>query len=193
MRVRTELARVQSDIEWSRDRVARSTVYVTLTPTPAANQAALEPSAHFYPGLRAGVLIDVPPKSFSDSATTYAGGGLSFQWGRVFDIDIDFLHDLSSARSSAIDFYVLTLGAAFYSDYFGGGQRRTLNPYIGFRTGYAHAPSQSMLPLGGTLGLDLYKSERVLFGLEARAYAMIGRDHGPDFVFEPALGLNFAY
>ena len=85
------------------------------------------------------------------------------------------------------------MGAAFYSDYLGGGQRRTLNPYIGFRTGYAHAPGQSLFPLGGTLGLDLYKSERVLFGIEARACAMIGRDHGPEFMLEPALGLNFAY
>jgi len=168
-------------------------LYVTLTPTPAANSAALDPVARFYPGVRAVLLIDVPPRSFSDSATSYAGGGLSFQWGRVFDIDLDFLHDLSSAPSKAIDFYALTVGTAFYSDYFGGGQRRTLNPYIGFRTGYAHAPGQSLFPLGGTVGVDLYKSERVLLGVEARAYALIGREHGPDFALEPALGLNFAY
>ena len=192
-RVRTDLARVRSDLEWSRDRVARSTVYVTLTPTPAANSAALDPVARFYPGVRAVLLIDVPPSSFSGSATIYAGGGLSFQWGRAFDIDLDFLHDLSSAPSKAIDFYALTVGTAFYSDYFGGGQRRTLNPYIGFRTGYAHAPGQSLFPLGGTVGVDLYKSERVLLGVEARAYALIGREHGPDFALEPALGLNFAY
>lgn len=190
MRVRTELARVRSDIEWSRDRVARSTVYVTLI--PATSEVAVEPVARFYPGIRAAFLLDVPPKSFG-SATTYAGGGLSLQWGRAFDIDVDFLHELSSARSNAIDFYVLTLGAAFYSDYFGGGARRTLNPYLGFRTGYARAPGQNLFPLGATLGLELYKSERVLLAFETRAYAMIGRDHGPDFVLEPALGLNLAY
>jgi hypothetical protein len=88
---------------------------------------------------------------------------------------------------------VITLGTAFYSEYLGGGRRHTFNPYFGFRTGYAHAPSQNLFPLGGTLGLDLYKSERLLFGFETRAYAMIGREHGPDFVIEPALGLNFAY
>jgi len=190
MRVRTELARVKSDLEWSRDRVARSTVYVTLT--PAATEVSVEPSARFYPGIRATFLLDVPPKSFG-SAATYAGGGLSLQWGRAFDIDFDFLHELASARENAIDFYVLTLGAAFYSDYLGGGRRRTLNPYIGLRTGYAHSPGQNLFPLGGTLGLELYKSERVLLGFETRAYAMIGREHGPDFVLEPALSLNFAY
>jgi len=191
MRVRTDLARVKSDIEWSRDRVARSTVYVTLSPTPEA--AANEPVAKFYPGLRATLLVDMPPTATGASTTSYAGGGLSLQWGRVIDIDIDFLHDLGSAQSSAVDFYVITLGTSLYSEYLGGGRRRTLNPYVGFRTGYAHAPGQSLFPLGGTLGLDLYKSERLLFGFEARAYAMIGREHGPDFVIEPALGLNFAY
>jgi len=191
MRVRTDLARVNSDLEWSRDRVARSTVYVTLA--PATNHVVLEPVAKFYPGLRAALLLDVPTSSSGAATTTYAGGGLSLQWGRVFDIDIDFLHDLGSAQTSAVDFYVLTLGTSFYSEYFGAGRRRTLNPYFGFRAGYAHAPGQSLLPIGGTLGLDLYKSERVLFGFEARAYAMIGREHGPDFALEPALGLNFAY
>jgi len=190
MRVRTELARVRSDIEWSRDRVARSTVYVTLI--PAATEVLVEPIARFYPGVRAAFLLDVPPKSFG-SATTYLGGGLSLQWGRAFDIDFDFLHQLASARESAIDFYVLTLGTALYSDYLGGGRRPTLNPYLGFRTGYAHSPGQHLFPLGGTLGLELYKSERVLLGVETRAYAMIGREHGPDFVLEPALSLNFAY
>ncbi|HET7541529.1 MAG TPA: DUF4349 domain-containing protein, partial [Polyangiaceae bacterium] len=191
MRVRTELARVKSDIEWSRDRVARSTVYVTLSLTPGHEY--VEPEAKFYPGLRATLLIDMPATSSGAATTSYAGGGLSLQWQRIFDIDIDFLHDLTNAQSSAVDFYVITLGTAFYSEYLGGGRRRTLNPYFGFRTGYAHAPGQGLFPLGGTLGLDLYKSERVLFGFEARAYAMIGREHGPDFVLEPALSFNFAY
>ena len=191
MRVRTELSRVKSDIEWSRDRVARSTVYVTLS--LPSNSPALEPEAKFYPGLRAALLVDMPSSSSGASTASYAGGGLSLQWGRIFDIDIDFLHALGSAQSSAVDFYVITLGTAFYSDYFGGGRRRTFNPYFGFRAGYAHAPGQNLLPLGGTLGLDLYKSQRLLFACEARAYAMIGREHGPDFAVEPALTLNFAY
>jgi hypothetical protein len=191
MRVRTELDRVRSDLEWSRDRVARSTVYVTLS--LASSEPASAPVAKFYPGLRATVLLDVPPRSFADHATAFAGGGLSLQWTRRFDIDVDFLKDLSRSRSGAVDFYVMTLGTAFYSDYLGAGKRKLLNPYFGFRTGYAHAPGRSLFPLGGTLGIELYKSERLRLGFDARVYAMLGRKQGPDFVVQPALGLNIAY
>jgi hypothetical protein len=166
-------------------------VYVTLGPAP--DHEVFEPVAKFYPGVRALFLLDVPPQAFADHATPYAGAGLSLQWTRRFDLDLDLLNDLSQARGSAVDFYAVTLGTAFYSDYLGGGQRRTLNPYFGFRTGYAHAPGQSLFPLGATLGLELYKGERLLLALESRFYAMIGRKHGPDFVIEPALGLNVAY
>lgn len=191
MRVRTELDRVKGDIEWAKDRVARSTVYVTLSLAPTERE--LEPVAKFYPGLRAVLLVDVPPSSEEIGTTTYAGAGLSLQWTRAFDIDLDLLNDLTEARGSSVDFYALTLGTAFYSDYFGGGKRRSLNPYFGFRTGYAHAPHQSLFPLGGVLGVELVKSEVLMFSLEARAYGLIGRKAGPDFAVEPAFGLNVAY
>lgn len=191
MRVRTELERVKGDIEWAKDRVARSTVYVTLSLAPVERE--LEPVAKFYPGLRAVLLVDVPPSSADVGTTTFAGAGLSLQWTRAFDIDLDLLNDLTQARGSSVDFYALTVGTAFYSDYFGGGKRRRLNPYFGFRTGYAHAPHQSLFPLGGVLGIELVKSEVLLFSLEARAYGLIGRTAGPDFAVEPALGLNVAY
>jgi len=191
MRVRTELDRVRGDIEWAKDRVARSTVYITLSLAPTESEPV--PLAKFYPGVRAVLLVDVPPVSAPVSTTTYAGAGLSLQWTRSFDIDLDFLNDLTRARGSAVDFYSLTLGSAFYSDYLGGGKRRSFNPYFGFRTGYAHAPHQSLFPLGGVVGVELVKSEVLLFSLEARAYGLIGRKEGPDLAVEPGLGLNVAY
>lgn len=191
MRVRTALDRVKSDIAWAKDRVARSTVYVTLS--LAAPEQELVPLAKFYPGVRAALMIDVPPTSTGIGTKTFAGGGISLQWTRAFDVDLDLLNDLTEARGSSVDFYALTLGTAFYSDYLGGGKRRALNPYFGFRTGYAHAPHQGLFPLGGVLGLELVKSEVLLFSLEARAYGLIGRKQGADFAVEPALGLNVAY
>jgi hypothetical protein len=191
MRVRTALDRVKSDIAWAKDRVARSTVYITFS--LAAPEPETVPLAKFYPGVRAALLIDVPATSTGIGTKTFGGGGISLQWTRAFDLDLDLLNDLTEARGTSVDFYALTLGTALYSDYLGGGKRRALNPYFGFRTGYAHAPHQSLFPLGGVLGLELLKSEYLLFSLEARAYGLIGRKQGPDFAVEPALGLNVAY
>ena len=151
------------------------------------------PLAKFYPGVRAALLIDVPATSTGIGKKTFGGGGISLQFTRAFDLDLDLLNDLTEARGTSVDFYTLTLGTALYSDYVGAGKRRALNPYFGFRTGYAHAPHQSLFPLGGVLGLELLKSEYLLFSLEARAYGLIGRKQGPDFAVEPALGLNVAY
>ncbi|HWP04409.1 MAG TPA: DUF4349 domain-containing protein [Polyangiaceae bacterium] len=191
MRVRSALDRVKSDIAWQKGRVARSTVYLTLS--LAAPEAETVPLAKFYPGVRAALLIDVPATSTGIGKKTFGGGGISLQFTRAFDLDLDLLNDLTEARGTSVDFYALTLGTALYSDYLGAGKRRALNPYFGFRTGYAHAPHQSLFPLGGVLGLELLKSEYLLFSLEARAYALIGRKQGPDFALEPALGLNVAY
>src|SRR4051812_33475610 len=111
----------------------------------------------------------------------------------MVDLDIALYNDLGQVSGAAVEFYSVTLGAALYSDYLGGGKRRHFNPYLGFRVGYAHAPSQELFPLGATLGLDLYKSDVVLFGVEARNYVLFGRKQGPDYAFEPSLGLNVAY
>jgi hypothetical protein len=191
MRVRTALDRVKSDIAWAKDRVARSTVYLTLS--LASREPEVVPLAKFYPGVRAALLLDVPPDATGIGTKTFGGGGISLQWTRAFDIDLDLLNDLTEARGTSVDFYALTLGMAFYSDYLGGGRRRAFNPYFGFRTGYAHAPHQGLFPLGGVLGLELVKSEFLVLSLEARAYGLIGRKQGPDFALEPALGLNVAY
>jgi hypothetical protein len=190
-RVRTTLDRVRSDLEWAKDRVTRSTVYVTLSLEP--EHAPIEPEAKLYPGTRAAVLLDVPPSDSAAPTTGFAGGGLSLQWTRALSIDIDLLTNLRQSGGGAIDFYVVTLGTEIYSDFFGGGKRTFLNPYFGFRTGFARAPGQSMFPLGGTLGVDLHKTSRVLVGIETRAYAMLGRRQGADFVLEPAACVNIAY
>jgi hypothetical protein len=138
------------------------------------------------------VLLDVPPSSFSDHATAFAGGGLSLQWTRALDFELDLLN-LSRSSGGAVDFYLLTIGTSLYSDYFGGGKRRTLNPYFGFRAGYGDVTRQSFAALGGTLGVELYKSERLRFSLDSRFYAMLGRKQGADFVLQPSLDLNIAY
>jgi hypothetical protein len=190
-RVRTQLDRVKADREWSQDRVARSTVYVTLA--LAEDHAPAEPEAALYPGLRAVFLVDVPPGSAGLTTTSYAGGGISLAWPRTFSIDLDLLTSLSDPGGGAIDFYFITAGTELYSDFLGGGRNRSFNPYLGLRAGFARGPGQSYFPLGGSVGVELYKSSGVLLALESRLYALIGRKAGPDFAVEPGLGLNFAY
>jgi hypothetical protein len=190
-RVRTALDRVRGDLAWAKDRVARSTVYVTLSLEP--ENEPQRTTAKLHPGLRAALFYDVLPSGASEPSTAYAGGGLSIAWPRAFSLDLDLLTSLSERRGDAIDFYIVTLGTDLYSDFLGRGTRSTLNPYVGFRTGFAHAPSQSLWPVGVTLGLDLYKSKAVLFAFEVRSFALMGRKDGVDFGLEPAFGLNVAY
>ncbi|HEX6766559.1 MAG TPA: DUF4349 domain-containing protein, partial [Polyangiaceae bacterium] len=160
MRIRTALDRVRSDLEWAKGRVERSTVYVTLA--LASTAAPLDPQPKLHPGLRVPLLYDIPPGDSPVSPALYAGGGISIAWPRVFSVDLDLLTSLEENRSGTIDFYVFTVGTELYSDLLGGGTRTFLNPYIGFRAGFAHAPNQSFLPLGGTLGVDVYKTNGVL-------------------------------
>lgn len=190
-RVRTALDRVRGDLEWAKDRVARSTVYVRVSVEPDVQPRTA--TAKLHPGLRAALFYDVLPTGDAEPSTAYAGGGVSIAWPRTFSLDLDLLTSLRERRGDAIDFYIVTLGTELYSDFLGRGTRSYLNPYVGFRTGVAHAPSQPLWPLGVTLGLDLYKSDAVLFAFEARSYALIGRKEGVDFGVEPALGLNVAY
>jgi hypothetical protein len=191
MRIRTALDRVRSDLEWAKGRVERSTVYVTLA--LASTAAPLDPQPKLHPGLRLPLLYDVPPGDSPVSSAVYAGGGLSIAWPRVFSADLDLLTSLEKNRSGTVDFYVVTVGTELYSDLLGGGTRTFLNPYIGFRAGFAHAPNQSFVPLGGTLGVDLYKTNGVLLAVETRAYALVAREEGADFALEPALTVNVAY
>ena len=187
-RVRTSINRVQGDLDWLRDRVARSTIYVTLT-TPAAELLG-DPEAKLHPGLRATLMVDVPPAS---DARTFGGGGLSLTWSRHFGVDLDVMTSLERTEGSAIDCFLVTLGGEIYSDFLGGGRRRWINPYFGFRGGYARIQGQGQVPLGGTLGIEIFKTHFVVLDLHGRVYALLGPDDGVHLGLQPALGVNVAY
>jgi hypothetical protein len=190
-RVRTELDRVRSDLEWSKDRAARSTAYVTLSLEPT--HPPLEPTAKLHPGVRSALFYDVVPNGATTPSTAYAGGGISVAWPRRISMDLDLLTSLRDDPGGVIDFYVFTIGTDIYSDFLGGGTRTFLNPYVGFRTGFAHAPNQALFPLGLTVGVDFYKTRGLLIAAESRTFALLGRKQGADFGIEPSLGLNVAY
>ena len=187
-RVRTMIDRVEGDIEWMRDRVARSTVYVTLA--MPATELPVDPKVKLHPGLRAVLLFDVPPEA---SGTSYGGGGLSLSLSRAFSIDMDLLANLEDSDGTAVDFFIASAGGELHSDFLGAGRRRWLNPYFGFRAGYARARGENQLALGGTLGVELYKSKVVLLDVQGRVYALIGPEDGVHLGLQPTLGFNVAY
>ena len=187
-RVRTSLERVRGDLEWMRDRVARSTVYVTLSLEDGAE--TLQNEAKVHPGVRGVMLFDVPP---SGSARSFAGAGLSLGWGRSFSIDLDLMKRTDEHASGSINSALLTMGGELYSDFLGGGRRRWLNPYFGLRLGYGRLLGENALVLGGDLGLEIFKTSFFLLELQGRAHALIGPDDGVHGGIEPILGMSFAY
>jgi hypothetical protein len=186
-RVRLSIDRVSTDLSWLKDRVARSTVYVQLA-LPSDERD--EKTAQLYPGVRLPYVIDLEPGGGSSS---YFGGGLSALIARPFNLDLDLLTHTESSRRDGVDLLLASVGVELYSNLLGAGKRRYLNPYLGFRAGYANLSSDSALLLGASLGLELVKTSLMQWEVQARAYALVGRDSGTHALIQPALALNLAY
>jgi hypothetical protein len=95
--------------------------------------------------------------------------------------------------SNGIQFFLITAGGDLFSDRVGGGRRSTLNPYLGFRLGYARLVAEGAFAVGGTLGLELWKNETLSIDLEVRAYALLGIGDGTHALVEPGLAFHVAY
>ncbi|HWA75764.1 MAG TPA: DUF4349 domain-containing protein [Polyangiaceae bacterium] len=186
-RVRLSIDRVNTDLEWMKDRVARSTVYVQLA-LPRDERA--EKTAQLYPGLRLPYLIDLEP---GGGKSGYFGGGFSALVARPFNLDLDLLTHTDASRRDGVDLLLASVGVELYSNLLGAGKRRYLNPYLGFRAGYANLSSDDALLLGGSLGVELLKTSLLLCEVQARAYAFVGGERGTHALLQPALALNFAY
>ena len=85
------------------------------------------------------------------------------------------------------------MGGEFYSDYLGGGQRRFLNPYIGYTLGYARFLEKNEGVFGITLGVELVKTKTVSVDLSGRGFGMFFSSAGTHVGVQPTLGANFAF
>ncbi len=186
-RVRTSIDRVNADLAWMNDRVARSTVYLQLA-RPVEERVSNK--AKLYPGLRAPFVVTLDPDGRS---SRYAGGGLSILVHRTFNFDLDLLTNLDGTRRKGADLLVTTVGVELYSNLLGAGRRRFLNPYFGFRGGYANFFGDDAVALGGSLGVELFRAEAAFVALEGRAYAVVATDEGTAALFQPAATLHVAY
>lgn len=185
-RLRTQIERVEGDLRWLGDLGARSTVYLKLS-TAHPEQYAAAPQAKLWPGARALVLFDLA--SGADRAR-FAGGSLGFAFKRSLGFDVAVLRELGKGDGSL--FYA-SFGGEMYSDYLGAGQRRWLNPYLGFRGAYLHHQGLHEAAVGGTLGVELWRSELLLVDVQARGYAAFASKLGLHGLVEPGIGLSVAF
>jgi hypothetical protein len=134
--------------------------------------------------------------------TGYAGGGLSFTFpsffgaeiSRGFSVDLDVLtYVVDDQPSGSVAAFVLTAGTDSYSDFLGGGHRRFLDPFIGWRAGYAQTQGHGDAALGVVLGVDLVKTAAVVVALRVEGLGMAGSSAGPHAAVLPSLGLGVAF
>lgn len=190
-RLRGQIEQTKGNLRWMKDRVSRATIYINLIATRPDVEPTFNPTAKLYPGLRFTQMTDFRG---DEGRTGYLGAGFSFMFARAFSIDIDALRKSGDgAITNGLDLLLITAGGEFYSDFLGGGRRHFLNPYMGFRAGYAHRLGMSEAVVSGTLGLELYKSKYVSFDGQVRFHALFGNNDKAHMGVEPALALNLAF
>jgi hypothetical protein len=176
-------------LRWLSDRAARATLHLSLREkAPEIVQPSVEPEAKFFPGLRLPALVDFGKKQ----TQAYVGGGFSLRFTRAISLDLDVLK-LPDSDERGPDAVLASLGGEIYSDLLGGGERRFLNPYLGWRAGYARFGSDNQALIGGTLGLELYKNRWFGLDVEARNYLAFGGSRGGHYLLEPALAARIAF
>lgn len=186
-RIREQIEQVKGNLRWLSDRAARATLHISLRERALEIVQAPKPEAKFYPGVRLLGVIDVG-KSGTDH---YWGGGAALRFSRTFSLDLDVLERSGSSR--APDAVLATAGGEIYSELLGGGDRRYLNPYLGWRVGYARFQSSDQALVGVTLGLELYKNRWFALDAEARNLLTFGGERGGHYLFTPALSARVAF
>lgn len=188
-RLRAEIEQVKGNLRFLSDRAARATLHVALREkTPQIATTVEEPEAKFYPGLRLPALIDFGQQG----GYGYVGGGLSLRFLRAFSLDLDILEHPRS-NGHVPDAILATLGGELYSNRLGGGERRFLNPYLGWRVGYARFDHDNQALIGATVGLELYKNDWLSVDAEARNYLAFIGDRGAHYLLNPALAAAIAF
>ncbi len=193
-RLRTDIDRIKGDMMWLKDRVASATVVVRFFPSATSEDAVFAPTATLYPAVRATMLFDLRSET---QRYGYLGAGMSIQFkpfGRALTFDIDIAHTAMTDRPTGSDYaYIFLSGFDLYSDLLGGGRRKFLNPYLGFRVGYAITNGLGDFAFGGVVGVDLIKTKAVMLDLHARVLGLVGNNQGPHVMLGPELGFGFAF
>jgi hypothetical protein len=199
MRVEQEISRVRGQIEQLKgelrfiaDRAARATLHVSLLGPEVVVEPPVtiaRPEAKFHPGVRLTYAGDFWGKAGDG---TYGGAGISLRLSRHFSADVDGLRS-TDGNGDGLDLFLATLGGELYSDFLGGGRRKWLNPFLGFRAGYARLAGRNEIAVGGSIGVEILQTEFVTLELDTRSYGMFGSSAGAHLTIQPALGANIAF
>lgn len=187
-RLRGEIEQVKGNLRWLSDRAARATLHITLRERMPDIARTDDPEPKLYPSLRLPALIDFGKKSTEG----YVGGGFALRFNPTISLDLD-LFKRPDSKQRGPDAVLASVGSAIYSELLGGGERRYLNPYLGWRVGYARFDTDNQVLLGATLGLELYKNRWFGLDVEARNYLAAGGARGAHYLLTPALAARVAF
>jgi len=170
-RVRGQIEQLEGDQRFLKDRVAFATLDISISRREGAVSVA---KAKVYPGVRGAML------TLFDAGTrkrTRFGAGLVLHTVlRNMSLEVDlFQKEQNAARDESSSSVVATLGGAGYSDFLGGGKRRTLNPYLGLRLGYGYLDAHRFV-LQAEAGVELFKAKYVVLDASQRGTLLIGSD-----------------
>ncbi len=178
-RLRGEIETHEGEQRWLKDRVSRSTLVVNLSHRP---EMGFDPNAKFYLSGRGGLLLQ--------GAQTTPGFGVSLyapEAAAEFHLDADFF----PAEGDEAERFILTIGGSSYSDFFGQGDRGFLNPYLGFRFGYANIDDHHFV-FGAEAGLELFKHRYFLVDARIQGLGVVGKN-GLEWMGIAGLGLGTVY
>jgi len=198
--LRTRLDQVRGQLQFMKDHVERAVVSAKFSaPRADEDDVAPAPEVRFFPSVRGAMAFAWRGTS---AAYGYAGGGVSFtfptlfgaQISRGFSVDLDVLtYAVDERPAGSATAFLLAMGTDSYSDFLGGGRRRFLDPFVGWRVGYAQTQGSGDAALGIVLGVDLLKTPAVLIPLRLEAVGMAGNAAGPHAAVVPSLGVSVAF
>jgi hypothetical protein len=189
-RLRGEIEQIKGQLRYLSDRAALATVYVSLfTEAGAPPLEVITPHAKLFPGVRAGYLLDIE----GDGTTSgFFGGGLSLGLARQASLNVEGFRRVENP-SGGLDAFTATLEGRVHSEFFGGGTRQWLDPFLGLRAGYARFEGRNEILLGALLGIDIFKTETVRIDLTMHGSTLFGTSAGAHAVVSPGLGFDVAF
>jgi hypothetical protein len=84
----------------------------------------------------------------------------------------------------------VTVGFGSYAKAFGGGNRASMNPYVGARVGYAYLQA-NYLAVAAEVGIEMFKQHGVLWMVSARPMGLVGSSSQAAVEVGSSLGLAF--
>ncbi|MCA9679449.1 MAG: DUF4349 domain-containing protein, partial [Myxococcales bacterium] len=185
-RVRGDLERLEGEHRFLDDRIAFATFELALHGSGVVD---LDATARVHPGGRAAALFLIDrPAGFPTADRLHLGGGASLRFDKGPDLELLVFPDTDPSGRIVI----ATMGNTTYSDFFGDGRRRWGNPYLGGNFGYGYLGGRSAAVGNATLGVEIFKAERLTVDVAARVHLFLDKE-GATTGVETSAGLTIPF